>query len=104
LCAQTSTSPIRLLVKGTAYTRVHDVDKDIHRHGDKDSASNITNSVSGSIGSSVSLGSFPEPLGISIKSCVGGLDDRDEFELGYLLCPRDENVGVRGIEQSEDTE
>lgn len=73
-------------------------------HGDKDSAPNITNSVSGSIGSSVSLGSFPEPLGISIKSCVGGLDDRDEFELGYLICPRDENVGVRGIEQSEDTE
>jgi hypothetical protein len=49
----------------------------------------------------VSLGSLPELFGGSIASCVGGLDDSDEVELGKRKCPRKCILGVGGVEHSD---
>jgi hypothetical protein len=54
-----------------------------------------------SISSSVSFGSFPEPLGASEKSWFGGLDDSDDMELEYLKWPGEEKLGVGGVEHSD---
>jgi hypothetical protein len=36
-----------------------------------------------------------------MASCVGGLDDSDEVELGKRKCPRKCILGVGGVEHSE---
>lgn len=53
------------------------------------------------MGSSASFGSFTEEPRASQKSCVGGVDDSDDAELGYLEWVRAEKVGVGGVEPSD---
>lgn len=61
----------------------------------------MTASASWSTGSSVSCGSLVAEAPTSGCSKSGGLDDSEEVELGNLEWPRNEKVGVSGVEHSE---
>lgn len=47
------------------------------------------------------MGSLLELFSGSMASCVGGLDESDEVELGKRKCPREYILGVGGVEHSE---
>lgn len=61
-------------------------------------------SSSGSGGSSASLDRRAQELESSAHSIFDGLDATDEFELGYLACPRNDQVGVGGSDCAESRE
>jgi len=75
--------------------------KYLHKQGDSVAPSSTTKPSSLSLGSSVSLGSLVGEFAPSIPSEFGGDDESDELELGYLVWPCRENVGVMGVEHSE---